>query len=909
MASAPATLALRTGSKRIKLLRAVLIVAVLLAAAPFGVEAFAAEPKRLRIDVPNYRWQALPREVTSVTIGPDQRVWHQLVLPLAGTPAVPQAEAQAAIELEFKNQSPQIRGAELALLDHAGRAWFYFEHRRKLLGYDGERWIEPTKLEDKEYFRGRVPTLGTLRSGGPMNCSAGSRVFFFGQTGILSYDGEQWDFLKLPDEERRPYPLLFAASPNGKWVVAASKKTSGLLVLRDGEWKPHDAKFEVGEVLGSIVVTDEGVVWRLDPRKPLTSFRLGGDEEEQLAKEAPTKKAVPPVDPRAEFESLVKKLDDDSFNVRSNAQAELSQLGPEMLPQVEAALAVSKSLEQQERLRNVIAALKQKRRTPASRPKVATPVKPSFPLTRFGNVQVGGVMWLQQDSQGRVFVGAQATVDSEGQPSGPALAILEGRTTTVVTDPALVRLLRPFSDDAPLPITTAGGKQLWIPQPASHVGPALVDLEESRLVREIPDADYRYLRGVDEAGRVYLTKESFSRSLVMVYSSDKEEDRLALETRSKLCDHNARAVAADGTVWAGRSGDGLYYFGGVGWQKVEEWKHPGSILACGGNGEVLVATKTLSLWRQGEKLKLESKNIDLKEFIRTNHEAMAAAFAGPHVPLVRPLSSCSIVADRFGNIWLLEQSRLSVLMDDRWQDAAELLKEAGSRGGDVWFIASVGDGSRVYVSDMKLAHESGRSFLGQIEDGELLLTKATHAAHPLGNVGMPLRDPRGDLWIGGNITKIFGPSEYSLGQFVARLNEMGTADEIKTRDRLVLIEGEDRLWFAETFFKPSGTITRMQRDGKVLQKLELPQVDSFYHFFSDRPGSVYAVSSRGLEHLVATDPDGNEYRHAATYNLSGIAKGGELTTYSKLGYFVIASADRDNVPYHRLHLIRIPKGP
>src|SRR4051812_8637673 len=76
--------------------------------------------QRLKISLQPVRWQTLPAEIRSVRFGPDGRGW----LGLAPGEAK-DADIRASLEREYSEESPQLRGASLALLEPDGRAWFY----------------------------------------------------------------------------------------------------------------------------------------------------------------------------------------------------------------------------------------------------------------------------------------------------------------------------------------------------------------------------------------------------------------------------------------------------------------------------------------------------------------------------------------------------------------------------------------------------------------------------------------------------------------------------------------------------------------------------------------------------------------------------------------------------------------
>ena len=96
-----------------------------------------ALPARLEISLRNVLWQTLPDEVYTAFVGPDDRVWYVL----QGSLKLP--AAQALIEREFRQGSPQVAGLRPVLFEQDGRVWFE-EGRRTLWGYDGRTWVSAT---------------------------------------------------------------------------------------------------------------------------------------------------------------------------------------------------------------------------------------------------------------------------------------------------------------------------------------------------------------------------------------------------------------------------------------------------------------------------------------------------------------------------------------------------------------------------------------------------------------------------------------------------------------------------------------------------------------------------------------------------------------------------------------------
>jgi hypothetical protein len=80
--------------------------------------------------------------------------------------------------------------------------------------------------------------------------------------------------------------------------------------------------------------------------------------------------------------------------------------------------------------------------------------------------------------------------------------------------------------------------------------------------------------------------------------------------------------------------------------------------------------------------------------------------------------------------------------------------------------------------------------------------------------------------------------------------------------------------------------------------------------FSDRPGSVYAQTVSGLQHLVADGPNFDFYRLHKVYPVEGISGQALSKAYSTHGYLAILTAlDTRKSPYYHLYMVRLPKSP
>src|SRR6266850_2526314 len=187
-----------------------LISALLLVA--LSQTARGQQPRRLSLEPPDGRWQMLPEYVRAVYRGPDGRIWYQLSGDRLGRS---DSQLKSQLEAEYRQTTPQIAGASLALLESNGRVWFYNNDATVLWGYDGERWIEHRAFPGLR-FMGRCPTAGEMEDN-LVNRAAGGKVFFRDLQGVHVFDGKHWSYraiaARVPSQNGQ---IRYAVSPSGK---------------------------------------------------------------------------------------------------------------------------------------------------------------------------------------------------------------------------------------------------------------------------------------------------------------------------------------------------------------------------------------------------------------------------------------------------------------------------------------------------------------------------------------------------------------------------------------------------------------------------------------------------------------------------------------------------------------------
>lgn len=261
-------------------------------------------------------------------------------------------------------------------------------------------------------------------------------------------------------------------------------------------------------------------------------------------------------------------------------------------------------------------------------------------------------------------------------------------------------------------------------------------------------------------------------------------------------------------------------------------------------------------------------------------------------------ADCGIQVDLAGNVWCWEPTgRLLVEVDGAWSDADEALTAAGSHAGRVTNAVLVGDGSKLYVRAKDAGRIDGNAFFAEVKNGKPQFISAPRDVdgfQPPRN----LFDRDGGFWIGVS-TK--------AGQVAHRVGRDGGVEEIRNVGLPVLADEAGHVWLRE-IRGPNQENFHIWRNGQLVQKLVIPKADKNTFLFSDRPGSVYAWTDSGLQHLLADGPDFDAYRLDKVYPVEGIPGQALSKGYSEHGYLAVLTAlDTRTAPYYHLYLVRLPK--
>lgn len=841
-------------------------------------------PARLDIKLANVRWQHAPRGVQGVCVGPDGRTWYQLSPELNGRSL---EQIKSRLQKEWREHTPQVSGVELALLEPGGRAWFLTDFHRTLLGYDGQTWVEYQGTNKPANFGGGSPSQGRFLNNHIVRF-VGGRAWFRGRGGIYSYDGQEWTTPEFADpaDPNATVPM-FAVSPGGKFAAAVYGKDLTLWTWREGKWtKGPNLKEEGIFSVDPFVVTDQGIMW----------FRYGG-ELRSIA--MPGAQGGDPNKEGDAIAALVKQLGDGDFARREEASRKLAELGPVIKPRLAAALKVAEDVEIRLRLKKLVDKA-------APLPGSQRPV-----VAKIGNYQVSEVKQIGQDDQGTLYIAAATIQAGEGKPVPGLLRIDAAGEAALLANPAGLESWWRRGNDLQREFFHSSSRGLWLSQLPGVSPHACLDLKTNKLVTELPEIRGGGVVAIDKEGRVFTSSFQGSTS-VMVYTPGAPESRASLpETRFPIAPTSIPFAALDGSVWAQRKIEGLSRFDGQEWTTVD----PGggdqlTPVTSAEEGVVLYEGQRKLYGGQGnhylfQRGKLLGKG-NIRDLVKEHRAILAKAFTSPRSSQYSqqqaawfPSPRCVVVAaDKEGNIWLLEENKVVVLVGDVWLDAAEPLKAAGSPPGGASFMSAFGDRSRIYFSI--LGSTPGKSRIGEVREGKLLFEDAPDMTHD-DSLPCGLREPGGELWLAAN-TPTSGRKSGIIDQMSLRLGQNGQAQEIQNSGLPMLVDESGKVWLGRISQQPHNKFV-LWHGGKIVQRLEIPGTDGVRSLFSDKPGSVYAFSTIGLIHLIA-DGEG-QYRADKTYVLPPFSHSPK-PMYSPLGY-IVAKTFTDSPPEVKLLLLRLPR--
>lgn len=850
---------------------------------------------RIALDLEAVYVQALPASVHDVKLSPTGKPWLFFNPPEQWT----LRQSKQVVEREFDQAMPQIVGLELIGWGRNDYAWFIprgwtpAPKQNKLIGYNGEKWVE--HLNKANVVAGPLVV--------------GDAELFSGRSGVLIRDGEGWHVeLGLSGTT---LPAKMALDPGGESAVISFYKEQELYRFRDGQVIQLVADTRVKGDLTGLASTRYGVFTCRDGKLHLLA---GGSDSEGL-KEV-VKKLAP----------LIEKLRKAKADQRDAIVSSIIELGSAAYEPVK--LASEQEEDPAMRLLLKRAVLRLEPGKAGRGDKVGQKRDVTVRIDRYVPEKIS---FVHQIESGDVLIGVEAGRDTDvGEVLKPGLLVIptvdepfyiadekvnNSALNYEILDSYKVprhRVLQISDDTVILPghqgtrmWRQGKGTQSWGGNPA-----LLLDLRARTLLAE-PDA---LLLAVDSQGRRYRayggTAGRYGYAGIDVISPGQPDTRkyldlgegLPLDTRSysvgglSLSAHVG--VDQEGRLYAVVKDGGMKRYDGKTWSDV-----PGTELAR--------ATR-LVLVSQGGVVAYETGNasrliIDGQVHVAESFDALIEAeyprfvkhFKGGTLGMTPAFGQ--LLVDASGNIWLRRGNNLKVFDGERWIEEDEKKIKTRKHHGKFRFMASVDGGQSIYITNMSAS--SRGAYYAKLSDGVI-----TAADAPIGTPTHPAyedaREADGTLWFAKS-ARVTGGYEYSA--ISVKPGEEPTHIAGHGSPRL-MDAGGNLLLFKSDFRKPSQRQIAMARGSEVVHQLDASLLNPIGQFVSDKPGSVYALGVRGLVRYTAEEPAEHPYK----YELSGFyhfERHEQFTQLliSKLGFLALSRQEQGGLYLHVLDLPIKPK--
>jgi hypothetical protein len=822
-----------------------------------GVFAHAsdAEPLTLR----DVLWQWLPEEVESVEVGPDDRLWLVLASPY---PWHTIDSAKAAIMEVFAKPTPRLAGIRPVLFEPGKRIWFSVDPGRILLGFDGTTWIENV-LPQRSTFKGSCLMVG-------------DHCFFPAWNSVHVFDGTAWTLQTMADErESMPQPWKVMQTMEGDDVIAFNREPKARLWRwHDGAWS--EVPMDVPNVIAACPGPDRSV-WLFQAGE--TIVKLSADAANSLADQT-----------EACMQSLRTAKTADG---RQAAIAALMELGPMAVPFAEKALETSYDPDV---LAGLIAAIKGMKQGG---------------VTRIGNLTMSRPHSVVYDQARRRMVFFASSLRRGNETVGDGLVIVsaDGATTTRAFSHELWNRFPTSSVHA---VFTTDGTSAWISGSSGHWPARLIDIDTATVRVTAPDRQFTSVQGVRADGTVFLSTNQPAKN-VAALRPGRPDDRRFLEIETLPLSRDSPALLgcdADGGLWVHLADQGLIRLHGDRKQTIEktienQYERFGSMLA-GSRGDVLLFGMHRSgYWRDGTL----SVSNDLQKLIAEHRDTIADSFGAGQLPPASEVHR-DIAVDARKNIWLRPPQRAPpvVLVGDTWLSVGTALTEAGARFPQVQYLATAG-GDWVYASDLGMAHDGGRSFFGRLRDGRPTFQDAPHSAETW-RIRTQVRDHDGGLWIPSSVRRGMGSSDSVGDQLALRLADGKVESTLTNAGWPAICDPAGVVWLDQVRGKHHGTVNFWLK-GAIAGTVCIPgllstgSAGNMPALYSDRPGSGFAWTNRGLVHLVAEPATPAVFGIAATYSFAADAGTFKPVVCSKEGLLVgyLSHEQRGS----SLGIIRLPR--
>jgi len=840
-------------------------------------------------------WQFLPEEVTAVYVGPDQRLWTVVSGP---TDASDPAAVRQMIEREFHSPAPQLAGVRPAFFEKNGRFWFIADRGTLLLAYAGTpgQWIE-RHTPPEHPFVGNCPGHGRISRAG-YNLQLGDRLFFIDGQGVHMYSGGTWEYQQLTNIKYQHTGMesCFDLVPVGpdKGVVALLPRQ-----LEDPWWW-HDGQW--------VQVPLPATLPRTDDAGGKTSIRAGapfmgdlllltGYRDRGFLVLVPLDAGIP-----KDFDRLAALLAHKSYQVREDATAALIALGTGAARAAEQVLTQPDlDPETQSRLREVVHAAKKRSDGP-------------FEIDGY-TPSAKAALWGAPTGDTFIAAGNWRNVENRSDAGERLVVIRPDGTVKTFSGRQYVMCWNLEFQLYAYPRLGPDRRRLYLPG-EYNLSPRVLDLETGEITLA-PDGNFYWLQAVMADGTAMLSTHNQEQGAV--WRPGRPDDRHVLQGTGVPI-QGSYGVAPDGTVWAHTLEQGLAQFDGHRWQtraalnKGEDLSH----LLLGAEGTALAVIRTdrgpkRTVFWNGRKL---IEGGPLLEFIQQHADLIRSAF-GKAASTPSASTGITMAVDKAGRIWVCD-GQVHVLDGDQWLEASLPPEDARNpnRPKEVRFVASVGDGSRVYLSSLDLAINGGVAYLAEVRDGDVVLTDAPDCGQDA-TPGRPIVMPDGTLWLNRLIVRPNFNNTTYLQHFYGTPDVSSepsetppaagkppgplAADTVFDVGWGKIHDPGGLLWTAVSWGKERSNLVAVRpgapgTPSQVLGRIKVPYADTYGMMCaSDRAGSIYVWGLSGLHHFSRAAPDRpGDYHLDATYALEGNGRplcqfnsSGRDFSYTPLGYFLI----------------------
>jgi hypothetical protein len=164
-----------------------------------------------------------------------------------------------------------------------------------------------------------------------------------------------------------------------------------------------------------------------------------------------------------------------------------------------------------------------------------------------------------------------------------------------------------------------------------------------------------------------------------------------------------------------------------------------------------------------------------------------------------------------------------------------------------------------------------------------------------------VRDAEGAIWAIGNFKEPAG----NYRQNIICLVTDGIREKLDCVGKPKLVDAAGNLW-VEKNLGPARVVYKLWRKGEWGQEITVPNITRNLPLFSDRPGSVYAWTSLGLQQLLADPPDFKQYRLGRLYSLDNLSGEINVLSFTKQGHVVLMMQGGPDSSPLTLGLLKLP---